>query len=184
MFASLCSRLIIHRNYNVVGFRETGRKAFGLCVILSGSWPAEVFALRWSNVLLNEYGTGLIQITERKSKAARRLLPATPRVHDLLLARHKAVGRPDDGWVFPAPSDHGKHISDGLTKFQHRKALEESNVWISCPTTLRHTALKRLEKLPRGMCSYLLGLRAIARLATRRVMCIRQADAINRLFVA
>ena len=50
-----------------------------------------MFALRWPHVLLNEDGTGLIQIVDSKSKAARRVLPMTPRVHALLLARHDAA---------------------------------------------------------------------------------------------
>jgi integrase len=58
--------------------------------------PGEVFALRWPHVLLNDDGTGLIQIVDGKSKAARRVLPMTPRVHALLLARHIAAGRPED----------------------------------------------------------------------------------------
>ena len=39
----------------------------------------------------------LIQIIAGKSKAARRVLPVTLRVYEVLLARHEAAGRPDDG---------------------------------------------------------------------------------------
>jgi integrase len=46
----------------------------------TGMRPGEVFALRWGSVLLNEDGTGLIQITRGKSKAARRILPMLPSV--------------------------------------------------------------------------------------------------------
>jgi integrase len=40
----------------------------------TGMRPGEVFALRWESVLLNDDGTGLLQVTKGKSKAARRVL--------------------------------------------------------------------------------------------------------------
>src|SRR5947207_2857947 len=67
----------------------------------------------------------------------------TPRVHALLLARHNAAGNPEDGWIFPKASNPAKHITDGLTKGQHRKALNESGVTDFVPYTMRHTALTR-----------------------------------------
>src|SRR6267142_6693566 len=77
-------------------------------VIDEGLRPGEVFALRWPHVLLNDDGTGLIQVVSGKSKAARRVSPMTPRVHALLLARHEAAGNPSDGWIFPR-SSNGDH---------------------------------------------------------------------------
>src|SRR5262249_16649866 len=53
-------------------------------ILDEGFRPGEVFALRWSHVLMNNDGTGMIQIVSGKSKAARRVLPMTPRVHSLL----------------------------------------------------------------------------------------------------
>jgi integrase len=101
-------------------------------IIDEGFRPGEVFVLRWPHVLINEDGSGLIQVVEGKSKAARRVLPMTPRVHALLLARYKAVGKPEDGWIFPKANGAAEHINDGLTKGQHRKALADSGVYRFC----------------------------------------------------
>ena len=108
-----------------------------------GFRPGEVFALRWPHILRNDDGTGLIQIVDGKTKAARRVLPMTPRVHTQLLARFEAAGKPEDGWIFANVSDPDKHITDGLTKGMHRKALDDSGVKDFVPYTLRHTALTR-----------------------------------------
>jgi integrase len=62
--------------------------------------PGEVFALRWEHVRLNGSG-GLMQITEGKSKAARRILPMVPGVYQTLKARHLAEGSPNAGGFFP-----------------------------------------------------------------------------------
>src|SRR5450631_1654110 len=56
-------------------------------ILDEGFRPGEVFALRWSHVFFNENGTGLIQVVEGKSKAARRILPMTSRVYTLLRTR-------------------------------------------------------------------------------------------------
>src|SRR6185437_9413053 len=114
-----------------------------IIILDEGFRPGEVFALRWPHILLNDDGTGLIQIVEGKSKAARRVLPTTPRVHALLLARWDAAGKLEDGWIFPSPTNPANHISDGLTKGQHAKALEDSGVPPFVPYTMRHTALTR-----------------------------------------
>jgi integrase len=112
-------------------------------ILDEGFRPGEVFALRWPHILLNQDGTGLIQIVAGKSKSARRVLPMTPRVHALLSARHEAAGGPNDGWVFPTSTDPAVHISDGLTKYYHKMALEDSGVTPFVPYVLRHTALTR-----------------------------------------
>src|SRR5262249_16840923 len=106
-------------------------------ILDEGFRPGEVFALRWTHILLNDDGTGLIQIVDGKSKAARRVLPMTPRVHALLLARYNAGGKPEDGWIFPAHTNPEKHITDGLTKGQHRKALDDSKISDFVPYTMR-----------------------------------------------
>jgi len=74
-------------------------------ILDEGFRPSEVFALRWSHVFFNEDETGLIQVTEGKSKAAHRMLPMTPRVYELLRGRLESCGRPSEGWIFPTSSD-------------------------------------------------------------------------------
>jgi integrase len=144
--------------------------------------PGEVFALRWSHVLLNDGETGLIQIVAGKSKAARRVLPMTPRVYALLRARHEAVGRPEDGWIFPAPTNSEQHITDNLTKFQHRKALDDSGVADFVPYVLRHTALTRLGEAAGGDVFVLARIAGHTSITITQRYIHPQADAISRVF--
>jgi integrase len=111
--------------------------------------PGEVFVMRWEYVLLGEEESGLIRVVDGKSKAARRVLPITPRVYALLKARHKDQKHPSEGWVFPTQSKHG-HLEVQRAKRQHATALEESKVAPFVPYVLRHTALTRLGKAARG----------------------------------
>ena len=103
----------------------------------TGMRPGEAYALDWRNVLLNGSG-GLIQITQGKTKAARRLLPMLPAVYQALRARHEAQGLPTSGWVFPTGSASG-HIEESSAKEWHAKALEGSKVTPFEPYCLRHT---------------------------------------------
>jgi integrase len=115
--------------------------------------PGEAFALRWECVLLNGDGTGLMQITKGKSKAARRELPMVSRVSEALNARWKAQGEPTDGWVFPSGSSCG-HLEGSTAKNYHARALKKANRDLDEselpelkrfePYVMRHTALTRL----------------------------------------
>jgi integrase len=107
-----------------------------------GMRPDEVFALQWPHVLLNGSG-GLIHIADGKSKAARRMLPMTPRVYRVLCERHRAAGNPTKGWIFPNASREG-HFNGNAAKDQHTRALRESGVERFEPYVLRHTALTRI----------------------------------------
>jgi len=151
-------------------------------ILDEGFRPGEVFALRWPHLLMNDDGTGLIQIVAGKSKAARRVLPMTPRVYALLLARHKAAGHPEDGWVFSAPSNPEEHITDGLTKFQHRKALDEGKVADFVPYVLRHTALTRLGEAAGGDVFVLARIAGHSSITITQRYIHPQADAISRVF--
>src|SRR5215471_1672604 len=85
----------------------------------------EVYTLRWEFVLLNGSG-GLIQVSEGKSRAARRLLPMIPDVYRMLKARHEAQGCPTEGWVFPTTAKQG-HLEQGTAKTQHSGAIAKVN---------------------------------------------------------
>ena len=152
-------------------------------ILDEGFRPGEVFALRWPHVLMNDDGTGFIQIVAGKSKAARRVLPMTSNVYALLRARHDAAGRPEDGWVFPAPNSPEEHISDGLTKFQHRKALNESKVAAFVPYVLRHTALTRLGEAASGDVFVLARIAGHSSITITQRYIHPQADAISRVFL-
>lgn len=118
----------------------------------TGMRPGEAFALRWANIYLNGTG-GLMQVTEGKTKAARRMLPMVPAVYAALKARREAAGNPEEGWLFPASSREG-HLNKDTAKDQHKRALDRANATAKKkgkkelnpfqPYVLRHTALTRL----------------------------------------
>ena len=109
----------------------------------SGLRPEECHRLLWESVTWVNGRHGTFLVTHGKTKAARRMLPMTPRVRALLDARWEAAGRPLDGWVWPAPTRSG-HLEPSSLKKQHAKALELSKVRPFVLYTLRHTFLTRL----------------------------------------
>src|SRR4051812_21759298 len=88
----------------------------------TGMRPGEVFSLRWENTMLNSHG-GLLQITDGKSRAAKRMLPLVPKVLDALKVRHNEQGSPAYGWIFPAETKSG-HLEGYCAKNQHGLALK------------------------------------------------------------
>ncbi len=146
----------------------------------TGIRPGEVFALRWENILLNGSG-GLLQITDGKSRAAKRMLPLVPAVFDALKARLKEQGSPTQGWAFPLDTRSGHLESDGLAKDQHALALKNSKVKPFEPYCLRHTALTNLGEA--GCDAF-----TLAKIAGHSSISITQryvhpqADAIERAF--
>ncbi len=155
----------------------------------TGMRPGEVFPLRWENIYLNDTG-GLIQITEGKTKAARRMLPMVPAVYAILKSRYDAAGKPEAGWVFPSGSRDG-HFNKDTAKDQHAKAIEQGNAKADKantrklkpfePYVLRHTALTELAQA--GCDAF-----TLARIAGHSSITITQryihpqADAIERAF--
>jgi integrase len=153
----------------------------------TGMRPGEAFALRWENVYLNGTG-GLIQVTEGKTKAARRMLPMVPTVYAALKARRETSGNPDEGWLFPTSSREG-HLNKDTAKDQHKRALDLANAKAKGkkqlkpfqPYVLRHTALTRLAE---AGCDVF----TLARIAGHSSITITQryvhpqADAIERAF--
>jgi integrase len=144
-----------------------------------GMRPGEVFVLQWPHIVLNA-GSGFIQIAEGKSKAARRILPMTPRVYGLLTERYEAAGNPSDGWVFRKASREA-HFDADAAKGQHARALKASAVRSFEPYVLRHTALTKLAD--KGADAY-----TLARIAGHSSIVVTmryihpQADAIDRAF--
>jgi integrase len=155
----------------------------------TGMRPGEVFTLRWENIYLNGNG-GLVQVTQGKTKAARRMLPMVPAVYAALKARHDETGNPAEGWVFPSGSREG-HFNKDTAKDQHRKAIEAANAKAKKnegkalkpfePYVLRHTALTQLAQA--GCDAF-----TLARIAGHSSITITQryihpqADAIERAF--
>jgi integrase len=108
----------------LVNCRQPWKDAATL-ILGTGMRPGEVYGLRWEFVLLNG-SSGLIQISEGKSKAARRLLPIIPDVYRMLTSRHEAQGKPSEGWVFPSMAKCG-HLEQGTGKTQHSAAIAKAN---------------------------------------------------------
>jgi integrase len=152
-------------------------------ILDEGFRPSEVFCLRWNAVLLKDDGTGLIRIVDGKSRAARRTLPMTPRVHALLSERYESAGRPVDGWVFPSGSKSG-HLNGDVVKDQHTKALLASRVHAFVPYTLRHTALTMLGASAGDDPFVLARIAGHSSITTTQRYIHPQQEAVQRVFTA
>jgi integrase len=109
----------------------------------TGLRPEECFRLRWEHINLNGERYGALRVSEGKTKAARRMIPLTLRVRTVLEALWENADRPDEGWVFPAPTKQG-HVWHDSIRVQHRTALKASKVRPFVIYDLRHTFLTRL----------------------------------------
>ncbi len=148
----------------------------------TGLRPSEVFAMRWESVLLTDIG-GVLQVTEGKSRAARRMLPLVPAVHRALSACYEAQARPSEGWLFPAGTKSG-HLENGSAKNCHRraiKALAPLGVKGFQPYCLRHTALTNLAAS--GCDAFTLArIAGHSSITITQRYCHPQADSIERAF--
>ena len=109
----------------------------------TGMRPEECHSLRWENVTWDGGRNGVLLIAKGKTKAARRVLPLSPRVRMVLENRWKAAGKPGDGWVWPAETKDG-HINHDSLKLQHKKALKLAKLRPFEVYSIRHTFLTRL----------------------------------------
>ena len=119
----------------------------------SGMRPEECFRLRWESVIWVNGRYGSMLITHGKTKAARRVLPMTPRVRAILEMQWERFGRPLDGWIWAAPT-RSSHVEPSTLKKQHARTFkvlrEQSQSDNEKPVrpfvlySLRHTFLTRL----------------------------------------
>src|SRR6267143_2470261 len=70
----------------------------------TGLRPEECFRLRWEAITWTNGRHGTLLVTHGKTAAARRVLPMTPRVRNILETRRESVGKPVEGWVWAAPT--------------------------------------------------------------------------------
>jgi integrase len=75
-----------------------------LVLLDTGMRPEECHCLRWENITWDGGRNGVLLITKGKTRAARRVLPLSPRVRTTLENRWKLAGEPGEGWVWPARS--------------------------------------------------------------------------------
>jgi integrase len=140
-----------HRE-RVVSFEEEARylatarepsASVGAVLVDTGMRPEECYRLRWEAITWVNGRNGTLLVTHGKTKAARRVLPMTPRVRSILELRWSHAEKPQDGWIWAAPTQSG-HIEPSSLKKQHRRALRDSGVRPFVLYSLRHTFLTRL----------------------------------------
>jgi len=103
----------------------------------SGLRPEEVIRMRWENVLWKK---NLIYVPNGKTEQAKRYVPLSQRVHDLLLER-KARGVAErkanekSEWVFPSKAKKESHISYfPIAKQLRRRGRTRTFRKVSCCT--------------------------------------------------
>ena len=119
----------------------------------TGMRPEECFRLRWESLTWTNGLNGTLLVTHGKTAAARRVLPMSPRVRNVLERRWEVAERPTEGWVWQAPTRSG-HLESSSLKKQHARAFEtlekeaaknnEKPVRPFVLYSLRHTFLTRL----------------------------------------
>jgi integrase len=97
----------------------------------------------WDSITWVNGRNGTLLVTHGKTKAARRVIPMTPRVRHILETRWYATGKPAEGWIWPAPTK-SSHVEPSTLKKQHAKALRMSKVRPFVLYSARHTFLTRL----------------------------------------
>lgn len=112
-------------------------------LIDTGLRPDECYRLQWESIAWANGRNGTLLVTHGKTAAARRVLPMTPRVRQVLEAHWRASDCPVEGWVWSAPTASA-HFEKSTLKKQHRKALRLSRVRPFVLYSLRHTFLTRL----------------------------------------
>ena len=119
----------------------------------TGMRPEECFRLSWEKVTWVNGRNRALLVTHGKTAAARRVIPMTPRVRSILESRWKATSKPEEGWVWPAPTRSG-HIEPSSLRKQHARTFKtmaeeaakrnERSVRPFVLYSLRHTFLTRL----------------------------------------
>ena len=92
----------------------------------SGMRPEECFRLRWESINWAAGRNGTMQVTHGKTTAARRVIPMTPRARFIIEERWKAAEKPEEGWVFPAPTK-SEHVESSSLKKQHAGTFKRIN---------------------------------------------------------
>jgi integrase len=119
----------------------------------TGLRPEECFRLRWESITWTNGRHGTFLVTHGKTTAARRVLPMTPRVRDLLERLWESAGKPVEGWIWAAPTRSG-HVESCSLKKQHARAFKslaeeaqknhDKTMRPFVLYSLRHTFLTRL----------------------------------------
>ena len=135
--------LTVQEEARYLGFASEQLSSIAAILADTGMRPEECYRLRWETITWTNGRNGTLLVTHGKTKAARRVLPFTPRVRAILEARWENASRPEEGYVWPATTKSG-HVEPCSLKRQHRKALKVSKVRSFVLYSLRHTFLTRL----------------------------------------
>jgi integrase len=122
-------------------------------LIDTGLRPDECFRLQWESITWTSGRHGTLFVSHGKTPAARRLLPITRRVRDVLEFHWEAAGKPSEGWLWPAATK-SSHIESSSLKKKHARVFAtiatEAKTGIRRAVrpfvlySLRHTFLTRL----------------------------------------
>jgi integrase len=119
----------------------------------TGMRPEECFRLRWEAITWVNGRHGTLLISRGKTAAARRIVPMTPRVRNILETRWNDTGKPVEGWIWPTLTRSG-HVEPSSIRKHHTKTFltvaeqaAKNNLKPIPPFvlySLRHTFLTRL----------------------------------------
>jgi len=112
-------------------------------LVESGLRPEECFRMRWETVNFENGRHGVLLVPFGKSRSARRMVPMTQHVRNVLEFQAQNQEYPQEGWVWTARTQSG-HVEPDSLKKQHYKALRLSKVRPFVLYSLRHTFLTRL----------------------------------------
>jgi hypothetical protein len=114
---------------------------------------------------------------DSRGAAARRAVPMTPRVRDIIAERWQAAGEPQIGYVWPAAKASVGHIVPNSIYEPHRQAIKDSGVRPFVLYSLRHTFLTRLGAS--GVDAW-----TLARIAGRSSVAVSATMCTRRMFTA
>jgi integrase len=99
-----------------------------VAVVLAGTGlrPDECYRLQWQDITWSNGRNGTLLVKCGKTAAARRVIPMTPPVRAALEERWQRAGRPQNGWIWPAPTQSG-HINHASLKKQHARTFRTIN---------------------------------------------------------
>ena len=122
--------------------------AFMMLAFDTGVRPDEAYSLRWEHLNWKTGQNGSVFVASGKTRAARRVVPMTPRLKFVLETRFELSGSPTEGWVWPAETKSGHFEQSTLVK-RHRKAIARAKIKNSkirpfLIYSARHTFLTRL----------------------------------------
>src|SRR5579884_1917410 len=111
----------------------------------TGLRPDECYRLRWENISWTNARNGSLLVTHGKTPSARRMIPMTSRVKAVLEMRWENANRPQESWVWPAPTLSG-HITHASLKKPHTRTFRTINAAVKQDETKPEQRIRTHEK--------------------------------------